>query len=195
MKSGTWQDESKETNAFTILDKPRSEPVIQFLPFGHTVSQFPGCQRPCEHTLQIQTWDLIGRDRKYKHHGHYGQVQQERGEERGSTNKIVVVHNMQGVLKCLTSCQEKVPGLVSGTNRAWQGSGSLAAADRTRQVQPDTSPPPRIHCRPPFQSPFSHLWLSSQVVPFCFFYFIFFINPLSLIANLAVSLEWCRLLE
>lgn len=179
MKSGTWQDEARETNAFTILDKPRSEPLIQFLPFGHTALQFPDCQRPLRAHSPDTEWDLIGRDRKRKHHGHRGQVRQER--ERESTNKIAVVHNMQGVLKCLTSCQEEVPGFVSGTNLAWQGSDSLAVADRTRQVQPDTFPLPRIHCRPLFHSPSSHLGLSSQVVPFVCFYFFYL---LSLIANL-----------
>lgn len=89
-----------------------------------------------------------------------------------STNKITVVHNMQGVLKRLTSCQEKVPGSISGTNLAWQGSDVLAVADRTGQVQPDTSPLPRIHRRPRFHSPFSHLRLSSHVVP-CVFLFIY----------------------
>lgn len=138
--------------------------------------QFPGCQRPRETHSPDTKWDLIGRDRDCTHRGRLGQ------EGRGSANKITVVHDMQGVLKCLTSCQEKVPGFVSGTNPAWQGSDSLAVADRTRQLQPDTFPLPHIHCRPLFYSLPSHLRLSSQVIPrvcvcVCF-------HPLSLIANL-----------
>lgn len=77
-------------------------------------------------------WDLIGRDRKCKHHRLCGQVGWDGGRE--CTNKIVLVRNMQGVLKRLTSCQEKVLGFVTGTNLAWQGSDSLAVADRSRQV-------------------------------------------------------------
>lgn len=173
MKSGTWQDEPREANAFTILDKPRSAPLIQFylldtLSCGFLVAR--------GHTNALSR-PRAGSDRQgQKKHT----PRAPRTGGRGSANTITVVHNMQGVLKCLTSCQEKVPGLVSATNLARQGSDSLAAADRTRQVQPDTLSLPRIHCRPLFYSLSSHLRLSSQVLPcvcVCF-------GLLSLIANL-----------
>lgn len=101
--------------------------------------------------------------------------------ERESTNNIAPMHNMQGVLKRLTSCQGEVLGFVGGTNRAWQGSDSLAGADITRQVQPDTFALPRIHCRPLFSSPSSRLQMTSEIVPIVSFFF----NLLSIIADIS----------
>lgn len=118
--------------------------------------------------------DLIGKDRKYKHHRRV-QQERERGRERGHKYNL---HNMQGVLKHLTSCQEKVPDFVSGTNLTWQGSDSLAAADRTRQVHPDTFPFPHIHCRPLFHSLPAHIRLSSQLVPFVCFFLVYYLSCL-----------------
>lgn len=158
-------------------DKPRSEPLIRFYLLDTLVLQFPGCQRPCADTLS----------RRRARSDRQGQLirapRAPRPGGRGNANRITVVHNMQGVLKCLTRCQ-KVPGFVSGTNRAWQGSDSLAGADRTRQVQRDTFLLPRMHCRPLSYSLPSHLRLSSQVVPcVCVgvYFLVFFIHYLSLL--------------
>lgn len=179
MKSGTWQDEAREANAFTILDKPRSEPLIHFYLSDTASCSFLAARGPASELSRHR----VRSDRQgQKNTSTTGTSDGFTKRGRGGTNRITVVHNMQGVLKRLTSCQEKVPGSVSETNPAWQGSGSLAVADRTRQVQPDTFPLPRIHCRPLFRSPSSHLRLSTQVVPFVCFYF--FSHALSLVANL-----------
>lgn len=117
MKSGTWQDEARETNAFTILDKLQVRTSDPVLPFGHTVLQFPDCQRPlAKPTLSRYRvrCDRQGQETQTPRAPRTGSAR----EAERAQNKIAVVHNMQGVLKCLTSCQEKVPGFVSGTNPA-----------------------------------------------------------------------------
>lgn len=45
MKSGAWQDEARETNAFTILDKPQPEPLIHFYLLETLCSCVPAARR------------------------------------------------------------------------------------------------------------------------------------------------------
>ena len=137
--------------------------------------------------------DLIGRDRKDKHHRQHSQIRQ--ALERESTNKIVAVHNMQGVLKCLTSCQEKVLCFVSATNLAWQGSDSVAVADRSRQVQPDMFPFPCIHCRPRFSLLSLHPQLSSQVGQLLCFYFFYLLSVISYLLLLSSDANFTKRLH
>lgn len=150
------------------------------------VSRPPGASEA--HTPDTE-WDLIGEDRKCKHHRRCGQVQRERG--RAGTNQIAVAHHMQGVLKRLTCCQEKVLGFVSGTNPAWQGSDSLAVADRTVQVQPDTFPLPLYALSTSIQLA---IFTPTAVSPSCSLcvFFIYLFNLPSISAN--VSFLWTDLL-
>lgn len=124
-------------------------------------------------------WDLIGRDRKCKHHGQRGQVQQEREREH-KQNRGWAQH-----ARCA-----KMPALLSRKSarlHQWNKRGltgvrqSSCSTHTTSQVQPDTFPLPCTRCRPLFHLPCSHLQLSSQVVPFALF-LIFYL--LSIVANL-----------
>lgn len=180
MKSGTWQDEARENEC---IHHPwqapvrTSDPVFTF--WTQCLAVSPTASGPARTLSRYRVRsDRQGQEIKTPWAPRTGSARE--GE---STNRIAVVHNMQGVLKCLTSCQENVPGLVRRTNLARQGSDSLAAADRTRQVQPDMLPRSHIHCRPLFLSLSSHLRLSSRVVPFvCCRVISFFIYLLYLLS-------------
>lgn len=177
MKSGTRQDEAGETNAFTILDKPQSEPLIQFYLFGTLSCRFLTATGPaCTLSRHRRRSDRQGQGNANT----AGNVDSSSTGGRGSTNKIAVERDMRGVLKCLYCCQEEVPGFIGGTNRARQGSDSLAVA----HTQPDTLPPSRTRCPPLFLLPSSHLQLSSQVVPFALFFVFLVWYLLSITANL-----------
>lgn len=91
MKSGTWQDEAGEANAFTILDKPRPEPLIHSTFWTHrlAVSRLPEAAQTRSPDTE---WDLIGRDRDYTQ----PRAPRTGGERQRKTKKITVVHNMQG---------------------------------------------------------------------------------------------------
>lgn len=96
MKSGTWWDEVREANAFTAPNKPRFEALSFIL---HSAVQFPGCQRPVRRTLQMQ--------QQIRRHGKKKRPAAPWRAGRRRTNTITVLHNMQGVLKCLTPLSKR----------------------------------------------------------------------------------------